>query len=309
MKANNLFFAAVFINVWYNKCKYGEYEKEVHNLRNSEPFQCQHVESLLFLQPWMKTDHHLTAGFTTKNGGFSQDDYKALNLGLHVQDTPSTVAANRQKVAEQLEMPLSKWICAEQVHKNSIVKVTESDAEKGVYDYHEGIPGTDGIYTNRKDLLLTLCFADCVPLYFLAPNYGMIGLAHAGWKGTVENIAGEMIKKWTKEEGIPLHEIYAAIGPSIGGCCYIVDDRVISRVNRVLDTEDARSCYGTVSAGQYALDLKEVNKRLLLKAGVLPDRLLVSELCTSCKEDLFFSHRRDGGKTGRMLSFIGYRKD
>lgn len=278
-------------------------------MRNLEPFQCQHVESLLFLQPWMHMANELVAGFTTKNGGFSQDDYQTLNLGLHVHDAPSTVMANRQEVAEQLKMPLSKWVCAEQVHKNLIVKVTESDAEKGVYEYHEGIPETDGIYTNRKDLLLTLCFADCVPLYFFAPKQGMIGLAHAGWKGTVENIGGEMVKKWTEEEGIPLHDIYAAIGPSIEDCCYIVDDRVIDRIHGALNKEEAQACYSTVSTGQYALDLKEVNKRLLLKAGLSPDRLLLSGLCTSCKEDLFFSHRRDRGKTGRMLSFIGYRKD
>lgn len=278
-------------------------------MRNLEPFQFQHVESLLFLRPWMELSDKLVVGFTTKNGGFSKEDYETLNLGLHVQDKPSIVVANRQTVADQLKMPLSKWVCAEQVHKNLIMKVTEADSEKGVYDYKEGIPQTDGIYTNRKELLLTLCFADCVPLYFFAPKHGMIGLAHAGWKGTVEDIGGEMIKRWT-EEGIPLNDIYAAIGPSIEGCCYIVDDRVINLVKNVLGVEnDGSPFYTVVSEGQYSLDLKEVNKHLLQKAGVQEAQLLVSELCTSCREDVFFSHRRDGGRTGRMLSFIGYRED
>lgn len=277
-------------------------------MRNLEPFQFQHVESLLFLQPWMELNDKLVVGFTTKNGGFSKEDYETLNLGLHVQDMPSTVVANRQTVAEQLKMPLSKWVCAEQVHKNLIMKVTEADAEKGVYDYKEGIPQTDGIYTNRKGLLLTLCFADCVPLYFFAPKHGMIGLAHAGWKGTVEDIGGEMIKRWT-EEGVPLNDIYAAIGPAIEGCCYIVDDRVINLVKDVLGADDTSPFYTAVSKGQYSLDLKEVNKHLLQKAGVPRDHLLISDLCTSCRKDVFFSHRRDGGKTGRMLSFIGYRED
>ncbi|MDQ0245599.1 YfiH family protein [Bacillus fengqiuensis] len=278
-------------------------------MRNLEPFQFQDVESLLFLRPWMELSDKLVAGFTTKNGGFSKADYETLNLGLHVQDKPSTVVANRQAVADQLKMPLSKWVCAEQVHKNLIVKVTEADSEKGVYDYKEGIPQTDGIYTNRKELLLTLCFADCVPLYFFAPKHGMIGLAHAGWKGTVEDIGGEMIKRWT-EEGIPLNDIYAAIGPAIEGCCYIVDDRVIDLVKKVLGADNNGSpFYTVVSEGQYSLDLKEVNKHLLQKAGVQEDHLLVSDLCTSCKEDVFFSHRRDRGRTGRMLSFIGYRED
>lgn len=278
-------------------------------MRNLEPFQFQHVESLLFLRPWMDLSDKLVVGFTTKNGGFGKEDYETLNLGLHVQDKPSTVVANRQTVADQLKMPLSKWVCAEQVHKNLIMKVTEADSEKGVYDYKEGIPQTDGIYTNRKELLLTLCFADCVPLYFFAPKHGMIGLAHAGWKGTVEDIGGEMIKRWT-EEGIPLNDIYAAIGPAIEGCCYIVDDRVIDLVKNVLGADnDGSPFYTVVSEGQYSLNLKEVNKHLLQKAGVQEDHLLVSDLCTSCREDVFFSHRRDGGKTGRMLSFIGYRED
>lgn len=278
-------------------------------MRNLEPFQFQHVESLLFLRPWMDLSDKLVVGFTTKNGGFGKEDYETLNLGLHVQDKPSTVVANRQTVADQLKMPLSKWVCAEQVHKNLIMKVTEADSEKGVYDYKEGIPQTDGIYTNRKELLLALCFADCVPLYFFAPKHGMIGLAHAGWKGTVEDIGGEMIRRWT-EEGIPLNDIYAAIGPAIEGCCYIVDDRVIDLVKNVLGTDnDGSPFYTVVSEGQYSLDLKEVNKYLLQKAGVQENHLLVSDLCTSCREDVFFSHRRDGGKTGRMLSFIGYRED
>jgi polyphenol oxidase len=277
-------------------------------LRNLEPFQCENVESLLFLQAWMKESNKLVAGFTTKNGGFSTESYQTLNLGLHVQDVPSTVVANREIVARQLEMPLSKWICAEQVHESRIVKVTEADSEKGVYDYKEGIPQTDGIYTNETNILLTLCFADCVPLYFFAPKHNLIGLAHAGWRGTVENIGGKMIEKWVQEEGIPLHDIYAAIGPAIEACCYIVDDKVINLIKKVLDDQDNRF-YNRVSEGQYTLDLKEVNKRLLLKAGVSRENILVSSLCTSCEKDVFFSHRRDQGKTGRMLSFIGYKED
>ncbi|MFC3882659.1 peptidoglycan editing factor PgeF [Bacillus songklensis] len=256
----------------------------------------------------MKESDKLVVGFTTKNGGFSIEGYQTLNLGLHVQDVPSTVVANREVVAKQLEMPLSKWVCAEQVHQSRIAKVTKADSEKGVYDYKEGIPQTDGIYTNQTNILLTLCFADCVPLYFFAPKYNMIGLAHAGWRGTVENIGGKMIEKWMQEEGIPLHDIYAAIGPAIEACCYIVDDKVIDLVKNVLDDQET-SFYSLVSEGQYALDLKEVNKQLLLKAGVSRENILMSTLCTSCEKDVFFSHRRDQGKTGRMLSFIGYKED
>ncbi len=186
--------------------------------------------------------------------------------------------------------------------------MTTDHGGKGTTDYQSAIAGTDGLYTEEARLLLALCFADCVPLYFMAPKHGMIGLAHAGWKGTVKNIAGEMVRLWHECEQIPLEDIYVVIGPSIGACCYIVDDRVITRVDRVLEGEE-KLPYKQVSIGQYALDLKELNKVLLIKAGIHEEHIDVSGYCTSCADHLFFSHRRDQGKTGRMMAFIGRKEE
>ncbi|MBM7701785.1 peptidoglycan editing factor PgeF [Metabacillus iocasae] len=276
---------------------------------NPDIFQLNEHESTMTLQKWTEESKDLIVGFTTKNGGVSHHPFASLNLGLHVNDEKEKVIQNRQIVSDNLNMSLSQWICAEQVHENKIVKVTTRDVEKGVYEYKDGVQATDGIYTNEPNLLLSLCFADCVPLYFFVPNQSLIGLAHAGWKGTVKDIAGNMIRKWVHEENVLAKEIFVAIGPSIGDCCYVVDDRVIEEVRHVLGYEDSAVSYQIVSEGQYALDLKEVNKLLIQKAGVPTENIITSSYCTSCHEELFFSHRRDKGQTGRMLSYIGFRED
>ncbi|MBO9130252.1 peptidoglycan editing factor PgeF [Bacillus sp. 165] len=270
-----------------------------------EPFQ--YDKSVMRLNSWEAMNPALTVGFTTKEDGSSEGDYSTLNLGLHVNDREEAVHQNRRLVASKLHFPLHTWVCSEQIHENRVVKVTQNHKGKGVFQYGDGIPGTDGIYTNEPNVLLTSCYADCVPLYFYAPSAGMIGLAHAGWKGTVKNIVNEMITKWTQQEGIAVEDIYVTIGPAIGSCCYVVDDRVIQKVEHVL--HDAHLPFHVVSEGQYQLDLKEVNRLLCRQAGIQEDHILVSSLCTSCEENLFFSHRRDKGKTGRMLSFIGLKEE
>ncbi|GMB08539.1 hypothetical protein EDD69_10590 [Thermolongibacillus altinsuensis] len=263
-------------------------------------------DEFFVLNDWNQLSSELIVGFTTKNGGFSDGPFASLNLGLHVKDDPHRVYLNRKKVAEQLAIPLERWVCADQVHGKRIEKVTTLDGGKGVFSYETAVAQADGLYTSEENLLLALCFADCVPLYFFAPKQNLIGVAHAGWKGTVQNIAGEMIRLWTDQEGVHPSDIYVAIGPSIGSCCYIVDDRVIEFVQKALENPTV-SLYNETSEGQYALNLKALNKQLLQQAGVPEQNILVSDYCTSCEQRLFFSHRRDRGKTGRMMAFIGRR--
>ncbi|WP_043963609.1 peptidoglycan editing factor PgeF [Anoxybacillus thermarum] len=261
----------------------------------------QASESLLLFDQW----EHVVVAFTTKRGGVSTGPFATLNVGMHVQDDQTVVYHNRKKVADELNVSLDRWVCADQVHGVHIEKVTNEHVGKGVRTYDTALPHTDGLYTSEREIMLALCFADCVPLYFFAPNKKRIGVAHAGWKGTVHNIAGEMVKRWN-EEGIDARDIHVVIGPAIGRCCYVVDDRVIEFVQKAL-VNSPQSLYNETSKGQYALDLKEMNKQLLQQAGVPSGHIAVSSYCTSCEQSLFFSHRRDGGKTGRMMALIGWR--
>ncbi|MEH7387562.1 peptidoglycan editing factor PgeF [Bacillus sp. JJ1521] len=271
-----------------------------------EPF-IHDTEQVLKVADWNKFSEKLVVGFTTKSGGESKAEYESLNLGLHVLDDKTLVVSNRKKLADILHFPPETWVCSEQTHKNKIAKVTKYDRGAGVFTYEDGIKDTDGLYTTEKDILLTLCFADCVPLYFFTPSKQFIGIAHAGWKGTVHDIAGEMVRAWKEVEGVKPEEIHALIGPSIGKCCYIVDDYVMNFV-KGLDHIDSKS-YEKISDNQYRLELKELNYQLMVRAGIPPENIQVSSYCTSCENQLFFSHRRDAGKTGRMMSFIGFKED
>lgn len=270
-----------------------------------EPFLLQH-QSYLTIESWVKQFPNLIAGITTKNGGCSKGSFGNLNLGFHVGDGFDDVCANRTKLAELLQIPLNRWVGAEQTHDISIKKITKADCGRGSDSYDHSFKGTDGFYTSESDILLTLCFADCVPLFFIAPDKHMIGTAHAGWKGTVHKIGRHMIEAWGKE-GINAQQIFVTIGPSICGKCYIVDDYVINFVQNTLEDNDKKP-YNLISDGQYSLDLRELNKQILLKAGVPDQNILMTDFCTSCDHKEFFSHRRDQGQTGRMLSFIGWKE-
>ena len=271
-----------------------------------EPFILQNNPYFL-LENWMNQFPHLMAGITSKNGGYSEGEFKSLNLGFHVGDVLKDVQLNRSEIATKLEFPLDSWIGAEQTHNDNILKVTRADRGKGAECYATSLKDTDGFYTDEKGILLTLCYADCVPLFFIAPERGVIGVAHAGWKGTVKQIAKKMVELWQKE-GIAPEQIFAAIGPSICEKCYIVDKRVIDFVQKVLEDVEKKP-YNLICEGQYSLDLREVNRLLLLKAGIPEQQILVTDYCSSCDREHFFSHRRDQGRTGRMLSFIGWKED
>lgn len=263
------------------------------------------TEQFFSISKWEQMNPQLTVGFTTKNGGVSVDDYASLNIGFHVNDQSEHVVQNRAIIAEKIQFPLNQWVSAEQTHKTNICHVTKQQRGLGAKDYNSALKDTDGMYTNEDGVLLTMCYADCVPIYYFAPERHYIGVVHAGWKGTVAGIASEMVLKW-KQEGIQPHEIYSVIGPSICRNCYIVDDKVIKEVHKMVEDVNKKP-YNLISEGQYSLDLKELNKQILWSAGVR--NIDVTNFCTSCGDQEFFSYRRDGGKTGRLMSFIGWKED
>lgn len=271
-----------------------------------EPFVLVEDQYLL-VDSWRQHTLQLVAGFSTKKGGVSSGCFQTLNTGFHVGDRLEDVQANRRILAEKLSFSLDDWIGAEQTHETQIQQVTILDAGKGASEYPSSFRATDGFYTKDKNLLLTLCYADCVPLYFLAPAHGMIGVAHAGWKGTVHGIGRKMIEAW-EIEGIKPTEVFAVIGPSICSKCYVVDDKVIDLVRNLLEEYDEKP-YTLISEGQYQLDLKQLNAIILEKSGVPKEQIDVTSYCTSCDEDLFFSHRRDNGNSGRLMGFIGWKED
>lgn len=256
---------------------------------------------------WQQNIPHLIAGMSTRLEGRSNSPFQSLNLGLHVGDKKEDVIENRKLLAKDLRFPLSQWVCAEQVHHCNIYKVSSLHAGRGATSLETAIRETDGLYTFERGILLTCVFADCVPLFFLANVSGkqLIGLAHAGWRGTVKKIGPRMIEQWKMEEGVPLENIQVVIGPSISKNKYEVDQKVIDAVDECL-TEGHVRPYDKNENGSYLLDLRMLNKLLLIQAGLREDQISISSICTATDKRMF-SHRHEGGKTGRMIGFIGLR--
>lgn len=271
----------------------------------TEPFHLMD-DSYFLIKNWQKINPRIFAGFTTKMGGISNGPYFNNNMGLHVGDDNAKVVFNRNQFAKKINFPISNWVCCEQTHGSNVQYIAETDWGKGTESYGDSLKDCDGIYTDKGDTLLALCFADCVPIYFFAPKYGLFGIVHAGWKGTVKNISHSLIEQW-RSRGIPVEKIFVTIGPSICNQCYIVDNKIIDQVEK-LPLNAVQRFYTQVEKSQYQIDLKALNQALLENEGILPDNIQVSGLCSSCDQTYFYSHRRDKGQTGRMIGFIGIRE-
>lgn len=284
-----------------------------------EPFVLEKADNgceWLTLAPFTRAYPQVTAGFTTRLGGVSRGDFNSLNCGLHVADEPGDVVSNRRILAEALEFPFEACTYAEQVHGKEIQVVTKAWRGAGNDSREKALQAKDGFVTNERGIYLHALFADCVPLYFYDPIHQAVGLAHAGWKGTAQQIAKALLETMGAAYGTKPRDVRAAIGPSIGACCYEVDDTVIGRMERVLqeagggDSREAggSSYYERQPNGKYKLNLQQVNRQIMIKAGIMPSHIELTGLCTSCRTDLFFSHRKEGGRTGRMAAWIGLRE-
>ncbi|MBY7143713.1 peptidoglycan editing factor PgeF [Virgibacillus sp. NKC19-3] len=265
-----------------------------------EPFK-QTNESYLHIEEWQKRNPKLHVGFTTRNGGLSQPPFDTLNCGLHVQDQYDQIIANREILANHLSIPLKNWVAGEQTHQTMVKMVHSEDKGKGAASYQSSIKKTDGLITKERGILCTAFFADCVPLFFYDPVSEYIGIAHAGWKGSVNRIGEQMVQE-LQAVGVNPADLLVAIGPCISQQYYEVDENVIGH----LTTHDKKKTVLSRENNRYLLDLKQLNVEILLQCGVLRNNIGVTNYCTFQDHLLFFSHRRDKGNTGRMLGFIGF---
>ncbi|MEO3947465.1 peptidoglycan editing factor PgeF [Gorillibacterium sp. CAU 1737] len=280
-----------------------------------EPFAYTAPESspgLFMLTPFMTRFPRLTAGMTARTGGVSEEPYGTLNCGLHVGDRSEAVITNRERVAGALGTELSSWVYGEQVHGNRVAILGPAELGRGTRERETELPATDAFITRTPGLILAALFADCVPLYFYDPVHEAVGLAHAGWKGTAARIAARTVEAMEQAFGTNPADLLAAIGPSIGSCCYEVDEGVLGPIREALGMtrEALAACesnplYEEREDGKARLDLQQVNRQIMIKAGILPASIEVTERCTQCSPDLLFSYRRDGGRTGRMQAWIG----
>ncbi|MCX7746812.1 MAG: peptidoglycan editing factor PgeF [Clostridia bacterium] len=243
----------------------------------------------------------LTHCFTTRNGGVSEGDCFSLNLGLNRKDLKENVIENFKRVSDALGIDYKNFVFSNQVHDNKIKIVDESDRGKGLF-IESNIIGYDGLVTNKKQVALVTFYADCVPIFFFDPLNEVIALAHSGWRGTVKEIGAEVLSTMKKNFGSQAEDIEVVIGPSIGDCCFEVGEEVYREFIGVFPWS-CIFCKKT-GEGKWHIHLQEIIKRCLVLWGLAEDKVLLSEMCTKCNSDTFFSYRGSNGKTGVQAAIM-----
>ncbi len=163
----------------------------------------------------------------------------------------------------------------------------------------------DGMITNEPGLMLATFYADCVPLFFVDPVKRAVGLSHSGWKGTAGKMGRCTVEAMVREFNSRPEDILAAIGPSICADCYEVSGDVILEFEKSFGAEAVESFSIRKGNGKYQLDLWEANRYVLLEAGIRPEHMAVTDICTCCNPDKLFSHRASHGKRGNLAAFLG----
>lgn len=236
--------------------------------------------------------------FTTRKGGVSQGPYESMNLGMGTGDDEERVRKNYYIMAEKLGIDLGDLVETDQTHTSNIRYVTEEDKGRAMMDPE--YTDVDGLYTDKKNLALMSFHADCNAVFFYDPVKKLIGLSHAGWRGTMLNITGKMIRA-LGELGSRPSDLVGAISPSLGPCCFEVDKDVAD----LFISSDIKYKDFMVTKGQkYHFDLWEINKYNMVKEGMDEGNIQIAGLCTKCRNDLFFSHRGQKGKRGLMSGLI-----
>jgi YfiH family protein len=226
-------------------------------------------------------------GFTTREGGVSRGPYRSLNLSSTVGDDPERVEENWERLRRVTGLAFAR---VRQVHGCSVV-----EAGAGSLPVEEA----DAVTTAVPGVAACVSVADCVPVLLADPRSGAVAAVHAGWRGTLGRAAREGVRALIERHHARPSDLLAAIGPSIGPCCFEV-----SRDLAVRFRDEIGPATGNPRENGSRADLWLANERVLREAGVPRRRIEVLARCTSCEEDLFFSHRRDEGRTGRHVAFI-----
>ena len=242
-------------------------------------------------------------GFSTRKGGVSTGIFSSMNLNFKRGDDPDAVLENYRRMAAALNMRVEDMVLSDQTHTTNVRVITEEDRGKGILrpqDYSD----VDGMITNVPGIVLVTSYADCVPLYFVDPVRKAIGLSHSGWKGTVGHIGQKTVWKMHEVYGSEPKDIVAAIGPSICQSCYEVSDDVAEAFRANFTADEAADVLLDKGNGKYQLDLWKANWYVLTDAGILPEHLSVTDLCTACHPDLLWSHRKTNGQRGGLSAFL-----
>ena len=233
----------------------------------------------------------LVAAQSTRHGGVSPEPFASLNLGLSSGDEAANVHENRRRFFADLGIRPEEVALGFQVHGDSVCIVEKA----GVYDEH------DAFVTNRPNVFVAVSVADCTPILIHDPKTQAVAAVHAGWKGTMKQIVAKTLLQMTRHFGTCPADCFAYIGACISECAFEVDTDVADHFDdrfKRFDTEKQK----------FLVDLKQANLVQLLNNGVPETQIEVSPYCTVAQNDTFFSYRKEGKRSGRMLAVIGMRK-
>ncbi len=240
-------------------------------------------------------------GFSTRSGGFSAGPFASLNLGFKGGDDPLLVKANRARfLGEIWHKEEEQLFSGEQVHGRGVIVVDENVLRAG----RQVISSTDALVTARKDVLLGGFSADCLLVLFLDLSGGVVGVAHAGWRGTLQGILAGVVNVMTTHFQSRLENIQCLLGPCIKPCCYEIGEEV-ERLAATSPWAGQVIFRRASQGGRLHLDLTNTNRNILLASGIKARHIVASQYCTCCNRQLFYSYRRArGGPTGSLLGLV-----
>ncbi len=221
----------------------------------------------------------------------------SFSVALHTGEDKNSIIKKRNKIVEQLGWNRKvSFVVANQIHSDHI-EIIKTKKNKGWENQENTVKNCDALITNIKNVVLVILTADCVPTLLLDTKKNVVAAVHAGWRGSKDGILYKTIEKMITSFDCNTQDIIAGIGPAIGKCCYEVDEEVSKYFLNIPDSFDMKK-------SKYMLDLPYINKIQLLNAGLKESHIEMSEICTACEVEKFFSYRQEQGCSGRFMSMI-----
>lgn len=238
----------------------------------------------------------LSHAFSTRFGGVSKNEFRSMNFYLSGSESAENVEENYRIFCNALGYDKSKLVRSLQVHGDKIKVIGDEDVKNRKLNFS----GIDGFITDVPGVVLKTSHADCCPVYMFDPVKKIVGLAHAGWRGTVSKIAENLARNFTEKFGSEKENLICALGPCIGKCCFEVGEDVKNEFAAL----NLGMAFEKIENDKFKIDIKETNKRILENFGIPSENIVKSDICSCCNKDWLFSHRATGGKRGNNAALI-----
>ena len=255
-------------------------------------FRWQTTPDVSYLEPTVLSGHpHVRCVFTLRHAGMSGHD---LNLSVDL-GTPAEVWTNRQRVLHALGLGHTSLYTVRQVHGNQVCVVDEPTAQRGLHGVR-----ADALVTALPEMPLGVLVADCLPVVLYTLDPPALAVIHAGRVGTYQRVVSHGVDTLQRRFGVAPSHLQAVLGPAIGACCYTLDSRAVQPFQEHFP--DWQGFFTPCGAGRWVMSLTAANEAQLREAGVPAAHILTADICTSCYRQHLYSHRAEGGKTGRAMA-------